>query len=71
MEKHPKRYQELFALENHWLLNRGLWVNLMRGAKKYGIEIPWTCWIASLKKGRRLVGALSFHESFAFRTSRA
>jgi GT2 family glycosyltransferase/2-polyprenyl-3-methyl-5-hydroxy-6-metoxy-1,4-benzoquinol methylase len=38
LKKHPKKYMELFLLENHWKNTEGFWDNFLRGAKKYGID---------------------------------
>jgi glycosyltransferase involved in cell wall biosynthesis len=39
LKKHPKKYMELFLLENHWQNTPGFWENFLRGAEKYGIDI--------------------------------
>ena len=40
LKKHPDRYRDLFLKERHWENAIGFWDNFLRGAKKYGIEIP-------------------------------
>jgi 2-polyprenyl-3-methyl-5-hydroxy-6-metoxy-1,4-benzoquinol methylase len=38
LQKHPRRYMELFLRERHWERTPGFWDNFMRGAIKYGIN---------------------------------
>ena len=39
MKKHPARYRELFLRESHYLYTPGFCENLLRGIKKYKIEV--------------------------------
>jgi len=38
-QKHPKKYLELMKLENHYLKTQGYWENLLRGTRKYNVDI--------------------------------
>ncbi len=38
LQKHPRKYMELFLAERHWERTPGFWDNFMRGASKYGID---------------------------------
>ena len=40
LRKHPERYRELFFAEAHWKQTPGFWPNVLRGASKYGVELP-------------------------------
>lgn len=40
LKKHPERYKTLFLMEGHWEKTPGFWENFLRGAQKYGVEIP-------------------------------
>jgi len=40
LKKHPARYRSLFLMERHWENTPGFWENFLRGAKKYGVDIP-------------------------------
>ncbi len=43
LQKHPERYKELFLSEGHWRNTPGFVENLLRGAEKYGVELPEWC----------------------------
>ncbi len=40
LKKHPARYKNLFLIERHWENTPGFWENFLKGAKKYGVDIP-------------------------------
>jgi glycosyltransferase involved in cell wall biosynthesis len=46
MKRHPERYRELFFAESHWRRTEGFWPNFLRGARKYGVDVP--DWIREL-----------------------
>ena len=53
MQKHPDRYQELFHAERHWEITPGFCEYLLKGAEKYGVEIPeWCANILEAQKGK-------------------
>ncbi len=43
LHKHPRRYQELFFAEKQWQTNNDFGRFLLKGAKRYGIELPAWC----------------------------
>jgi glycosyltransferase involved in cell wall biosynthesis/GT2 family glycosyltransferase len=43
LQKHPRRYKQLFLAEGHWQHTEGFWENFFRGGEKYGVDVPEWC----------------------------
>lgn len=40
LRKHPERYRDLFLRERQWLKGRRFWQPFLRGARRYGVDLP-------------------------------
>lgn len=40
LKKHPDKYKVLFTAEGHGEKTSGFWENFLRGARKYGVDVP-------------------------------